>query len=280
MSPTPSAQDVAPIVVTKRLEKAASKLAEIAVEREMTEEEAKIEDELLQDPDGKVLTDVPTETPTETPTEDDSVGDRVALIFGKRTASSAPENPSKVKSPKTVTNAIVPGSAEDDFEAVPEIPKPESSDKSSSETDGPKPPAEVTPPGGAQNDPPFGPHNKAAEDAMEVDDAWGPGQDNDEPDDRPEAFPDVGFPDELPTYPDQPDFHYRYRVPGSTPQARRQDFERSVRLRSCQRDRYTGRISDEDYRQREHDEMKVALGYVFTFDIPFYFSGPYTLPFG
>ena len=289
MPDTPAAQAIAPIVVEKRLELVAKRLTEVAAES-IADDDDRLEDELLMDPTGTDENATPSNTidlaqptTTTTTTTNDSVGERVALIFGKRSASIDPVNPSKVKSPKTIANGVIPGSAEDDFEAVPEIAPKESSEKSSTESeDAPVPPvAPVVPSPPIAPAPPVVqnvPENPVQEPAaMEVDEEWEPGQI--EPNDRPEGFPDVGFPDEPPSYPEQPDFYYRYRVDGSTPRARRLDFERSIRLRACPKDQYTGRISDSDYRQREEEEMKVALGYVyFTIqDRIFYFSGPYTL---
>ena len=267
MSPTPSAQEIAPKVIEKRLEKVAEKLKLVAQAK--TEEE-ELEDELLNGPidtappvkeSVKTIAQPPMEPPV------DSVGERMAQIFGKRAAPSVPPNPSKVKSPKTVANAIVPGSAEDDAEAVPNLPPKSSSDGSSTENEtaqiqNAQNPAVASNP----NIPPPGdqpPPDRPEVVPMEVDrgdQEWN--EDRPDPIDRPQGFPDLGFPDEVPNYPVQPDFFYRNRVPGSTPRSRRLDFERSVRVRPCERDPFTNRISDEDYRRREDDEMKVALGYV------------------
>ena len=81
--------------------------------------------------------------------------------------------------------------------------------------------------------------------------------------DRPEGFPDVGFPIEPPSYPTAPEFEYRYRAgANSTPQRRRVDFERSIVLPSVRRDPHTGRVSQEDYDAREDAEMALSLGCV------------------
>ena len=80
--------------------------------------------------------------------------------------------------------------------------------------------------------------------------------------DRPEGFPDVGFPIEPPSYPTAPEFEFRYRAgANSTPQRRRVDFERSIVLPSVRRDPHTGRVSQEDYDAREDAEMALSLGY-------------------
>ena len=85
---------------------------------------------------------------------------------------------------------------------------------------------------------------------------------NQEAMDQPQEFPELGFPDEPPITPTQPEFQYRYRIVGSTPRSRRLDFDRSIVLRPCQRDRFTGKIPDNEYTEREESEMKLSLGCV------------------
>ena len=169
----------------------------------------------------------------------DTVGDRVNQIFGKRAAPEKSDHDQS--SPKKVP------------EAPPSVPATPAVPAAS-----PSPPAPQA--------------GSAEEDAAAVP-LWEPGEirddDNDDDDededdggDQPQNFPDLGFPSAPPRYPEQPEFFYQYRVPGSTPRSRRLDFERSIVLRPCERDRHTGRVRDDDYQQREDAEMKVSLGYV------------------
>ena len=90
-----------------------------------------------------------------------------------------------------------------------------------------------------------------------------------EHDDQPQEFPDVGFPMQIPAYPRQPEFDYRYRTPNSTPQGRRVDHVNAIVLRRCERDRHTGRIPQDEYEAREEAEMALSLGYVLNFVFPF-----------
>ena len=174
----------------------------------------------------------------------DSVADRVQHIFGKRRASDVSGSGSE---PKISNNGSV-SSAEEDAEAVPEVNLnygDQNIDNNINNDD---------------NNMDVGDNNVDAENDDNEEGEWP------EEDDQPEAFPDVGFPMEPPSYPSPPELEYRYRAGArSTPQRRRVDFNRAIVLRSCRRDSVTGRIPQQEYDAREDAEMMASLGYVFIF---------------
>ena len=81
-----------------------------------------------------------------------------------------------------------------------------------------------------------------------------------EAEEEPEAYPEGAFPMQVPGYPMQPTFNYRYRTPNSTPRSRRIDFKNAIVMRNCTRDPHTNRVSQEDYEAREDSEMSLSLG--------------------
>lgn len=96
----------------------------------------------------------------------------------------------------------------------------------------------------------------------EVNDDGDDGDEWEEAEEEPEAYPEGAFPMQVPGYPMQPTFQYRYRTPNSTPRSRRIDFKNSIVMRNCTRDPHTNRVSQEDYEAREDSEMSLSLGYV------------------
>ena len=111
--------------------------------------------------------------------------------------------------------------------------------------------------------------NNVDPDVNRVDDAMDVGNGDDEEDgewqeaeEEPEAYPEGAFPMQIPGYPMQPTFNYRYRTYNSTPRSRRVDFKNAIVMRNCTRDPYTNRVSQEDYEAREDSEMSLSLGCV------------------
>ena len=264
----------------------AVQLSKVADGPEETDEE--IENQLLNGDTSKPSTPVESTPPgtiaASAPAADgvDTVGLRVQQIFGKRPAIDkiVPES-----SPK-VANVDTGDSDTNDKTNVTNIDAAETPDK---ETIGgnqimgdeiPKPPQANTivvappsvPPVETPKDVPMEAPGEVKDVPMEQNDA-GPddaeaeddGDDGDgdewvEQDDQPQAFPEMGFPIQVPSYPRQPDFDYRYRTFNSTPQGRRVDHVNSIVLRKCVRDRHTGRIPQEEYEAREDAEMALSLG--------------------
>ena len=261
-------------IVSDRLEKVAVQLEKVAKKPEATEME--LEDELLNAdtpaPSTPAEPAVPNTIVPPTGEESDPLGQRVQQIFGKRPANDSIGSDS---SPK-VANTTVSGSDDAVKTSVANIDVAESSKGSSGDDIAPaivkasdgddsskssmtNPPPQIPPPADPPHDVPMEENNEQedgnqAENGGDGDGGWV------EQDDQPQAFPDVGFPMQVPSYPRQPDFRYRYRTPNSTPRGRRIDAQRSIVLRRCERDRHTGRFSQEDYEAREDAEMALSLG--------------------
>ena len=267
------------MVVTERLTQVANQLAKVTPDQKT--DESALEDELLN---GDPATDTPAHrskvpspevpsTPTEPAEKDDnhneaiakagggdvdSVADRVNHIFGSK--RRAIETAGSDASPK-VANIIVTEKTSDDKSAdvtMDETP----SEKTIAPPETPS--TQSAPPGDQDMDVSDGEEEEnAGEDDEEEAPAEGDGDGEwADRDDVPEEFPDVGFPMQVPGYPMQPIFDYRYRARNSTPRSRRIDFTNSIVLRKCDRDRHTGRIAQEEYEAREDSEMALSLGYV------------------
>ena len=257
----------------------ATKLAEVVQQQSDTKggtDDLDDEDKLLEDPKGDTPIPTPPGSPPKVPqshappngggdvnmNSPDAIADRVNHIFGKRGASETLESGSKPK----VSNTGDLSSAEEDAEATPKIPPgqyktdvPGSESKSvnkDDETLAKEVDMEV-----GDDDGEAGGNNVAiVEEEEDDDDGEWP-----EDDDQPEAYPDIAFPIDPPTYPRQPEFEYRYRAGrASNPKQRRLDFQKAINLRPCRRDPYSGRISQEEYDAREDAEMMLSLGYVYT----------------
>ena len=266
---TLDATKVSELVVTERLNQVATQLSKVT--QEAKSDEMALEDELLND-DPKL--DTPAQlsktaspkaagTPAE-PTGNaiddtvgakDSVGDRVNQIFGsKRRAIGGDGNGSSPKVANIVVNNNVDAAIKEVSDSpthkspVDKIVTPPVAMDVSDEGEGN---AEGAPEGDANNIPDG--EEEEPEDEPE-DGEWA------DEDDNPQQFPDMGFPMQVPGYPMQPIFHYRYRTLNSTPRGRRIDFDRSIVLRKCDRDRHTGRIAQEEYEAREDAEMALSLG--------------------
>ena len=177
---------------------------------------------------------------------DDLLDERVNSIFGnanKRPASDESEH--EMTNPK-VSNAI--GKSENDSTAAEDA-----------EAIVENPPNQIQNQEDQNNSPPEDDGEELDDDMADQGD-WNGGDDGNGDADDPADFPELGFPDDPPSYPEQPEFSYRYSTPGSTPRTRRIDFERSIVLRPCVRDKFTNRIPEDEYLQREDAEMKVSLG--------------------
>ena len=196
--------------------------------------------------------------PTETPVSDqemaDPIGDRINVIFGKRPAEGATESPDA-----KISNTGTPSTAEEDANAAPGpivnnvVVVNDNNGVGMEVDDGDS---------GKLDD-----NGVQAEKDQPADDGAA-GEQWPEQGDQPEAYPDLGFPMNPPSYPDHPEFHYRYRAgSNSTPQRRRIDFQRAIVLPSVKRDPYTGRVPQEEYDARENAEMMLSLGCVLSFSI-------------
>ena len=257
-------------MVQTRLEQVASQLSSLPSNDKTSEGVPESEEDDLLNGDDDLKQDTPIPSPPKTPSEpalsteepkptetsiandvdmdggSDSVADRVLHIFGKRRAS---DDSGSGTEPKISNNGSI-SSAEEDAEAVPEAIVDNGGQGSPDEEQGVN----------NNDNMDVGDHN--------VDNNEGNGENEEgewpEEDDQPEAFPDVGFPMEPPSYPSPPEFEYRYRAGArSTPQRRRVDFNRAIVLRTCRRDSVTGRIPQQEYDAREEAEMMASLGYVF-----------------
>ena len=277
---------VTKMVVDTRLEQVASALEKLPqVEGStgtttVTEDTADVEKELL-------AMDTPAQSPPRapaTPTDPsntivvnntsvntvvDTVGDRVDAIFGKKRTNdnadqseSSPVKATKVIETSNTETPIAAGGDDENIEAPvktsdAEPPKVNPNDNDVDMEQGgaivDNAPAVIDM--NVSDDEAIGGNDGGAEQNNIRHDPWP------EENDNPENFPEVGFPIEPPQYPAHPEFEYRYRAgPNSTPQRRRQDFERSIVVPSCRRDPHTGRIAQEDYDAREDAEMALSLG--------------------
>ena len=282
-------------VVTERLEKVATQLAKVTKSPEASTEA--LEEELLNDtPIGspKVKDEAPVTPPSEPtapttivmPSKPDGLDHRLHQIFGKRRANdeNGPETSPKVANiiaddtganEKAVSDMVVvehnvvtnitstSGASKDTNNVVNNITTPPgNADASNTEV-----PSGSDAPGGRTMEIDGEPevenqgNANAPEPDNQDDDHWA------EQDDQPEDFPDVGFPMQVPGYPMQPIFEYRYRTVNSTPRSRRIDFDNAIVLRKCVRDPHTGRIPQEEYEAREDAEMALSLGYVITYGL-------------
>ena len=258
------------MVVTERLNQVATQLAKVNQTAKM--DEMAMEDELLnEDPKSDTpvrqsrssspkATGSPAEVANTNESIDDgesggrdTVADRVNHIFGSK--RRAIEDDEYDASPKVANIVAASGSGNNDNGTGPG-PLPENAIVK-----------DPQPPGGMEIDGDVG-HDEPEADP-EIDHDGDQEGDNDlenedgewvDGDDNPEDFPDIGFPMQVPGYPMQPIFQYRYRTPNSNPRGRRIDFDRSIVLRRCERDRHTGRIAQEEYEARENSEMALSLG--------------------
>lgn len=209
----------------------------------------------------------------------DLIDQRVQQIFGKRRADdeSGPETSPKVANIKVVTDIKPSGTGDNtdssktiatDEEMPPEKSvnnidvtendianhdvnnAPVNNGVNNANEDPAVAPVVVIPNG----QPAIAPVQNQVQDMDAEDEEWA------EEDDQPENFPEAGFPMQIPTYPRQPVFDYRYRMINSTPKMRRVDHERAIVLKKCQRDPHTNRIPQEEYEAREHAEMALSLG--------------------
>ena len=232
------------MVVTQRLEKVANQLAKVADEPADVKE---LEDELLKS-DTPMVTPPPevaeaVVAPVTVPVANgpDQLDERVNQIFGKKRSI---EDDGPTASPKVANITVTTGS--NDAESGSVIVKVSDGDKNvTSQVGGHADEVEMDV---SDND------NDDSDGDEEEEGEWK------EPEEEPEAYPEGAFPMQVPGYPMQPIFNYRYRTPNSTPRSRRIDFKNSIVVRNVTRDPHTGRVSQEDYEIREDSEMALSLG--------------------
>ena len=241
---------VTDMVVTHRLEKVATQLAKVA---DGSAEDKKLEEELLKSdtpmvsppPETAKDTDVPqTATGASSTTEPSQLDERVNQIFGKKRSI---EDDGPVASPKVANIIVTKGSDDDGTDTAIDRGNVGDNNLASPQDDGHN--NEVNMDVGDNN----GDHNGDDGDEEEEGE-W------EEPEEEPAAYPEGAFPMQVPGYPMQPTFNYRYRTPNSTPRSRRIDFKNSIVVRNVTRDPHTGRVSQEDYEIREDSEMALSLG--------------------
>lgn len=235
------------MVVSQRLEKVADQLSRVADDSAGVKD---LEDELLKS-DTPMVTPPPevaevigtSVTVSTAPATDglDQLDERVNQIFGKKRSI---EDDGPATSPKVANITVTSGNGDNVDSAIASKNADDNTVNS--------------PPDNGQN----------PEDNMDVDpdddddDDDGEGEDGEwqEPEEEPELYPEGAFPMQVPGYPMQPIFNYRYRTPNSTPRSRRIDFKNSIVVRNVTRDPHTGRVSQEDYEIREDSEMALSLG--------------------
>ena len=283
MLPTYDPVTVAEKVVTERLTQVASQLSKVNTDSEEAAD-AQLEAELMDD--------TPMVTPSVSPKEAgtpaepvsvapagkvDQLDQRVIQIFGKKRTI---DDDGHAASPKVANIDAVPivgnnGTGENN--GVTNIAANGIASSGSGSKNNVINIADVTNPTVTKGSdiPDVQPgidHNAAQEvgdDGMDVGDHFEEANDDGAEDDEwieaeeePEAYPEGAFPMQVPGYPMQPIFQYRYRTPNSTPRSRRIDFKNSIVMRNCTRDPHTNRVSQEDYEAREDSEMSLSLGYV------------------
>ena len=268
-------------VVTQRLTQVAAQLSKVTSAPDKSDD-SKLEDELLKEDTPMVTPSLSPEDPG-TPAEPadanapdakvDQLDQRVSQIFGKKRAIEGDGNTACPKVANiTVTDASDGGAA---VTAPPvhnnviniTVAKPVDVETSNDQAKANNSVDNAT--------------NKVAdnngETNMDVGDGNQEEEDNgewQEAEEEPEAWPEGAFPMQVPGYPMQPTFNYRYRTPNSTPRSRRIDFKNAIVMRNCSRDPHTNRVSQEDYEAREDSEMSLSLGYVV-----FVFVTPFTIKF-
>ena len=270
------------MVVTERLTKVADKLSKVADDNKSAIEQSEEADSLEASPLDTPIPTPPSDSPPKplspkslspktksppsemvapvTPMEtEDQLGDRVHQIFGKRRAIDivGPISDPKVANMDTTEGAV---GVTEDSQVNSESTTQNQNNSTSDEMevgDG-----DETDDEGANEDDTDGidVHGGTGDE-----DGWN-GQEE-----EPEAFPEAGFPMQVPGYPIQPVFNYRYRTPNSTPRSRRVDFENAIVLPDVRRDPHTNRISQEDYEAREDAEMALSLGLVNKRRTPYHF---------
>ena len=236
------------MVVTQRLEKVANQLAKVADEPADVKE---LEDELLKS-DTPMVTPPPevaeaVVVPATVPVANgpDQLDERVNQIFGKKRSI---EDDGPTASPKVANITVTDVTTTSDGDKSDSAIASNSADGKNGET-----PPDNGP--GPENNMDVDPNDDDNDDDGEVEDGeW------EEPEEEPEAYPENAFPMQVPGYPMQPIFNYRYRTPNSTPRSRRIDFQNSIVVRNVTRDPHTGRVSQEDYEIREDSEMALSLG--------------------
>ena len=244
---------VSDMVVTQRLEKVATQLAKVA---DCSAEDKKLEEELLKSdtpmvsppPETAKAADAPMTAPgASSTTESDQLDERVNQIFGKKRAI---EDDGPVASPKVANITVTKGSNDDGTDMAIGGGGVSNDNTDSLQKKGQV--NEVNMDVGDNNDDNNGDNNDG--DDEEEEGEW------EEPEEEPAAYPEGAFPMQVPGYPMQPTFNYRYRTPNSTPRSRRIDFKNSIVVRNVTRDPHTGRVSQEDYEIREDSEMALSLG--------------------
>ena len=235
------------MVVTQRLEKVANQLAKVADD---SAEVKDLEEELLKS-DTPMVTPPPEiaesvgepVTAVATPASNglDQLDERVNQIFGKKRSI---EDDGPVASPKVANIAVTFGNGDKSDSAIV-------NNASDGSIENPPSDQGQNPENNMDIDPDA---NNDEDDDEGEDGEW------QEPEEEPELYPEGAFPMQVPGYPMQPIFNYRYRTPNSTPRSRRIDFKNSIVLRNVTRDPHTGRVSQEDYEIREDSEMALSLG--------------------
>ena len=266
-------------VVTERLTQVASQLSKVTSELEKTAD-AQLEAELMDDT--PMVTPSVSPKGTGTPAEPadvastdkvDQLDQRVTQIFGKKRTIV---DDGHTASPKIANIDAVTISGNNGTSGNNDVSGIDVNSSANGGSGSNNDVTNVTVTNGSNvPDAPAGTdHNTAqgvnvSDDGMDVgendDEANDDGDDDDEweeAEEEPEAYPEGAFPMQVPGYPMQPIFQYRYRTPNSTPRSRRIDFKNSIVMRNCTRDPHTNRVSQEDYEAREDSEMSLSLGYV------------------
>ena len=238
---------VSDMVVTQRLEKVANQLAKVADDssgvKDLEEELLKSDTPMITPPPevAEVVDEPVTAGTTAFTNGPDQLDERVTQIFGKKRSI---EDDGPVTSPKVANIDVIPGNDDKSDSAIV-------NNASDGSIENPPSDQGQNPENNMDIDPDA---NNDEDDDEGEDGEW------QEPEEEPELYPEGAFPMQVPGYPMQPIFNYRYRTPNSTPRSRRIDFKNSIVLRNVTRDPHTGRVSQEDYEIREDSEMALSLG--------------------